>query len=367
MTEMADPAPGTACPVLVTGGSGYIGSWLVKSLLELGQDVHATVRDPADPKETRHLEAMATDSAGSLSLYGAELLDPAGFDRAMAGCEAVFHTASPVIGRGVRDPMRVLIEPATSGTRNVLEAVNRCPTVRRVVLTSSVAAIYGDAIEMAGTEEGCFNESHWNETSSESHQPYAYSKVLAERLAWEVAGSQNRWDLVVVNPGLALGPALSPHATSESVRIIRDFGTGFYRLGVPKGKFGIVDVRDVADAHVRAWMTTEATGRHILVAETMSLQKIAVVLRDHFGDGFPFPRRTLPKFVAVLLAPLAGLKRSEVRRNVGYPLRFDNRRATTHLGMRFRPVAGTIVDHFQQLIDDGLVRSRARSRMRSDF
>ena len=352
---MTDRVLGPPSPVLVTGGSGYVASWLVKRLLELGHDVHATVRDPADPRETLHLEAIAVDAPGSLSLYGAELLDPLGFDRAVTGCEVVFHTASPVIGRGVRDPMRVLIEPATSGTRNVLEAVNRCPSVRRVILTSSVGAIYGDAVEMIGTEEGCFNESHWNETSSESHHPYAYSKVLAERLAWKIAGSQDRWDLVAVNPGLILGPALSPHATSESVRIIRDFGTGYYRFGAPKGRFGIVDVRDVAEAHVRAAMTAEANGRYILVAETLSLQQIAAILRDRFGAAFPFPRRTLPKFVAVLLAPLAGLKRSEVRRNVGYPLRFDNRRATTHLGMRFRPASRAIGDHFQQLIDDGLV------------
>ncbi len=357
MTEMTDGVFAPSAPVLVTGGSGYIASWLVKRLLELGHDVHATVRDLADPKETLHLETIAKDFPGSLSLYEAELLDPAGFDRAMVGCEVVFHTASPTIARGVRDPMRVLIEPATCGTRNVLEAVNRCPSVRRVVLTSSVSAIYGDAIEMAETEEGCFNESHWNETSNEGHQPYSYSKVLAERLAWEIARSQNRWDLVVVNPGLVLGPALSFHTTSESVRIIRDFGTGFYRLGVPKGELGIVDVRDVADAHIRAAMKAEATGRYILVAETLSLQEIAAILRDHFGDGFPFPRRMLPNFVTVLLAPLAGLKRSVARRNVGYPLRFDNRRATTHLGMRFRPASVAIVDHFQQLIDDGLVRS----------
>ena len=352
---MTDRTLGPSGSVLVTGGNGYVASWLVKRLLELGHDVHATVRHAADPVETSHLEAIAADSPGALSLYEAELLDPLGFDRAMNGCEVVFHTASPVIGRGVRDPVRVLIEPATGGTRNVLEAVNRCSSVRRVVLTSSVGAIYGDAVEMAETEKGLFNESHWNETSSESHHPYAYSKLLAERLAWKIAGSQDCWDLVAVNPGFVLGPALSSHTTSESVRIIRDFGTGFYRFGVPNGRLGIVDVRDVADAHVRAAMTAEATGRYILVAETLSLQQIAAILRDRFGAAYPFPRRTLPKFAAVLLAPLAGLKRSEVRRNVGYPLRFDNRRAATHLGMRFRPASGAVVDHFQQLIDDGLV------------
>ena len=99
----------------------------------------------------------------------------------MAGCEFVFHTASPLLVRGVTDPVRELIEPATRGTRNVLMAVNRTSTVKRVVLTSSVAAIYGDAADLASTEDGRFTEEHWNETSSERHQPYACSKTLAER------------------------------------------------------------------------------------------------------------------------------------------------------------------------------------------
>ena len=355
MTKREVDPPG---PVLVTGGNGYVASWVVKELIELAYHVHATVRDPADPTRTRHLESVAEDSPGSLALYQADLLDPAGFDRAMAGCQVVFHTASPLILRGVVDAMRDLIEPATSGTRHVLETAKRCPSVRRVVLTSSVAAIYGDAVDMAATEEGRFDESHWNETSNERHQPYSYSKTRAERLAWEIGGNQDRWDLVVVNPGLVIGPALSAHANSESVRIMRDFGTGFYRLGAPKLEFGIADVRDVADGHVRAAVTPEASGRHILVGETLGLLEIAGILRGHFGGGFPFPRLTLPKCITALLAPLGGLRRAVVLRNVGYPLRFDNRRATNRLGVRFRPAAETVVDHFRQLLDDGLVRFR---------
>ncbi len=103
-------------PVLVTGGNGYIASWLVKRLLERGFDVRATVRDPADPRKTEHLLAMAEESSGTLSLFRADLLEPGAFDRAMAGCAIVFHTASPVVVRGVENPVRELIEPATQGT-----------------------------------------------------------------------------------------------------------------------------------------------------------------------------------------------------------------------------------------------------------
>ncbi len=356
---MRDPAPPPPGRVLVTGANGYVASWVVKRLLELGCEVRATVRDPADPVRTGHLEAIAKGLPGSLSLHGADLLDPSGFDRAMEGCATVLHTASPVIARGVGDPVRELIEPAVDGTRNVIEAVNRCSSVRRVVLTSSVVAVYGDAVDMARTAAGRFDESHWNETSGEDHQPYSYSKARAERLAWEMAGRQDRWDLVVVNPGLVLGPALSPHTNSESVRMMRDLGDGLFRLGAPRLEFGVVDVRDVADAHVRAATRPDANGRHILVAETLGLGEIAGMLRERFGDGHPFPRRTMPKFAATLLAPLRGLERAVVRRNVGHPLRFDNRRARDRLGLAFRPVAETVADHFRQLLDDGLVRVRA--------
>ena len=347
--------PVDAGPAVVTGANGYIASWVVRRLLQRGFHVHATVRDPEDPRKTEHLVAMAAESPGTLSLFRADLLDRGGFDRAMAGCTLVFHTASPVVVRRVADPVRQLIEPATRGTGHVLEAANRTPSVRRVVLTSSVSAVYGDAVDMRRTAAGRFDESHWNETSSERHQPYSYGKTAAEKLAWEVAGEQDRWDLVVVNPGLVLGPALSPHANPESVRLMRELGNGDYRFGVAKFEFGIVDVRDVAEGHLRAGLTHGASGRHILVSETLSLLEIASVLRSRFGRRFGFPRFTIPKAVAVLFSPLRGVPRRLVRRNVGYPLRFDNQYAKTDLGMTFRPVEETIVDHFQQLLDDGLV------------
>lgn len=349
-------------PVLVTGGNGYLASWLVRRLLERGFDVRATVRDPADPRKTVHLLAMGEELPGTLALFHADLMEPGGFDRAMAGCVIVFHTASPVVVRGVEDPVRQLIEPATRGTRNVLEAASRTPSVRRIVLTSSVSAIYGDAADMRRIEVDRFDESHWNETSSERHLPYSYAKTEAERLAWRIAGSQDRWDLVVVNPGLVLGPSLSPHSGPESVQLMREIGNGDLRVGVANFEFGIVDVRDVAEGHLRAALIREASGRHILVSETMSLPEVVGVLRSRFGRRFPFPRYTVPTVVAALFSPLRGVPRRLVWRNAGHPLRFDNRYAKSDLGMSFRPAAESIVDHFQQLLDDGLVGRAKRGR-----
>ena len=127
---MSQPTLQPPGPVLVTGANGYVASWLVKRLLERGFDVHATVRDPHDPEKTGHLSEIADDCPGRLSFFRADLLDPDAFDRPMAHCDLVFHTASPLIVRDVDDPVRDLIEPATRGTRSVLEAANRTPSVR---------------------------------------------------------------------------------------------------------------------------------------------------------------------------------------------------------------------------------------------
>ncbi len=357
---MPDPVLRPPGPALVTGGNGYVASWLVKRLLDRGFDVHATVRDPRDPAKTAHLEAIARISPGTLTLFRADLLDPDGFDQAMAGCGLVFHTASPLIVRAVDDPVRDLVEPATRGTQSVLEAANRTASVRRIVLTSSIVAVYGDAADLEDVAEDRFDESHWNATSSENHQPYSYSKTLAERLAWKMAGDQYRWDLVAVNPGLVLGPGLSPHTKAEGVLMMRDLGSGYYTFGAPELEFAIVDVRDVADAHLRAGLAPEATGRHILVSETLNLIEIATVLRRRFGDDFPFPRGTVSSFAALMLAPRRGIPLAVARRNLGFPLRFDNSRARTALGLTFRPAAESVVEHFQQLLDDGVVAARAR-------
>lgn len=344
-------------PVLVTGGNGYIASWLVRRLLERGFDVHATVRDTGDPFRTGHLRAVARRRSGKLSLFDADLLEAGGFDHAMAGCHIVFHTASPLIVRDVVDPEGDLVQPAVRGTRHVLEAANRTPSVRRVVLTSSIVAVYGDAADLEETGADRFDESHWNTTSSVHHQPYSYSKTLAERLAWEMADGQDRWDLVAVNPGLVLGPGLGRNTSAEGVLIMRDLGNGYYRFGAPELEYAIVDVRDVAEGHLRAGLIPEARGRHILVSETLSLIEIASILRSHFGDGYPFPRQTVSNVVALMIAPRRRIPQAVVRRNIGHPLRFDNRYARDALGMTFRPAAASVVDHFRQLLDDGLVSS----------
>lgn len=347
-------------PVLVTGGNGYIASWIVKYLLEDGVDVHATVRNPKDEAKVGHLKRIAADAPGKLKLFKADLLEEGAFDKAMEGCELVLHTASPFVIMGITDPQRELVDPAVNGTTNVLDAARRIDSVRRVVLTSSVVSIYGDAVDIRQTRDGIFTEADWNTTSSVDHQPYNYSKVAAEKVAWEKAEKQDRWDLVVINPGLVLGPSLTTASASGSFSTMKQFFNGSLLTGAPKLEFGIVDVRDVAQAHIKAGFTPSASGRHICVSESLTFLQMGRVLRQQFGPRYPFPRNHVPKFMVWLIAPLSGITRKFVSRNVGYPLKFDNSYTCKDLDMQFRPAETSVVEFFQQLIDDGVVRDKRR-------
>lgn len=346
-------------PVLVTGGTGYVASWIIKMLLEEGINVNATVRDPSKVQKVEHLTAMAKTSAGQLKLFKADLLDSGSFDEPMQDCELVIHTASPFFITGIKNPGEELIKPAKEGTRNVLETAKRTPTVKRVVLTSSVVAIYGDNVDIKLAPGGIFTEKEWNVTSSADHQPYPYSKTIAEKEAWVIAKEQNQWDLLTINPGWILGPSVSKRKDSMSISTMIQFGDGTYKTGVPELWNGIVDVRDVATAHIKSGFTPEASGRHIIVSGEVKLLDVANILRKHFGEGYPFPRRQAPKFVFWLIAPMYGFTRKYASKNVGHQIKFDNSYSKVDLGMSYIPIEQTVKDHFQQILYDGLLDKKA--------
>ncbi|MEK6805023.1 MAG: aldehyde reductase [Pseudomonadota bacterium] len=348
-------------PVLVTGASGYIASWLVKYLLEAGYTVHGTVRDPAKKSGMEHLHTLKTVHGDKLKLFKADLLDPGAYDAAMQGCELVMHTASPFVISGFKDAHEALVRPALEGTRNVLESVNRVASVKRVVLTSSVVAIYGDNIDGLKVPKGIFTEDHWNTSSSVDHQPYPYSKTVAEREAWAIQKKQSRWDLVTINPGLVLGPSLTQASASTSLVFIRQLANGTMYPAAPDLWMGVVDVRDVALAHIKAGFTPAAKGRHITNAANTNALEMGKMLRAKFGGKYKFPKFTAPKALIYLIAPFARLTRKFVSLNVGYKIGFDNRKSVKELGLQYRPLEQTLSDHFQQVLDDGLLqRRRAR-------
>jgi len=347
-------------PVLVTGATGYVAGRLVERLLKEGLTVHAAVRDPDKRDKLEHLDRLAQHSPGTIRYFAADLLEPGSYAAAMDGCSRVFHTASPFTTQ-VNDPQAELVEPALEGTRNVLESVNETASVQRVVLTSSCAAIYGDNADLDDTENGIFHEAHWNTTSSLEHQAYSYSKTVAERKAWQIAEAQERWRLVVINPSLVIGPGINPDATSESFDIVRQFGDGTMKTGVPNIPIGAVDVRDVAEAHFRAAFLPEAAGRYIVSGHDTSFPRLAELLLPRFGDDYPIPRRTLPKWLIWLVGPMINkaMTRKFVARNVDRPFRADNTRSRQELGMRYRPLSESMNEFFQQLVDNGKFDKRA--------
>ncbi|KAK9913037.1 hypothetical protein M0R45_036863 [Rubus argutus] len=245
--------------VCVTGGSGYIASWLVKLLLQQGYTVKATVRDPNDPKKAQHL--LSLDGAKErLHLFKADLLEEGSFDPVVDGCHGVFHTASPVLQPST-DPQAELIDPAVKGTLNVLKSCAKFPTVKRVVLTSSMASVV--KTEKPLTSDDIVDETWFSDPlfCEKSKQWYALSKTLAEDAAWKFA-KDNGIDMVSMNPGFVIGPLLQP-TLNLSVELIQNLITG---KPLSASKYVFIDVRDVASAHIQAFELPSASGRYCLVS-----------------------------------------------------------------------------------------------------
>uniref|UniRef100_A0A2N9HKF3 NAD-dependent epimerase/dehydratase domain-containing protein n=1 Tax=Fagus sylvatica TaxID=28930 RepID=A0A2N9HKF3_FAGSY len=240
--------------VCVTGASGYIASWLVKLLLQRGYRVKATVRDPSDPNKTEHL--LALDGAKErLHLFKADLLEEGSFDSVVDGCEGVFHTASPFY-HIVTDPQAELIDPALKGTLNVLRSCAKVPSIKRVVITSSMVAVAYSGKPLA--PDVIIDETWFSDAAGceKSKLWYMLSKTLAEEAAWKFA-KENAIDMVAIKSGA--GSERFPNVT--------------YRL---------VDVRDVAGAHILAIENPSASGRYCLVGRVIHCSEVIKVLHQLF-------------------------------------------------------------------------------------
>ncbi|GAB4832589.1 hypothetical protein Ancab_006604 [Ancistrocladus abbreviatus] len=264
--------------VCVTEAAGYIASWTVKLLLQRGYSVRGTVRDPADRKKTEHL--LRLDGAEErLKLFRADLLEEGSFDSVVDGCDGVFHMASPISFKGIKDPKAELITPAVKGTRNVLKSCAKAKSIRRVVLTSSMAAVVFTG-QLANAD--VLVDEAWFSVPSvceELELWYPLSKTLAEKAAWKFA-KENGLDLVTTNAGYIFGPPLQP-TINVSVGIILDLFKG---PTYPNGYVMYVDVRDVANAHIQAFEIALASGRHCLVDSSPHFSDIIKILRESFPN-----------------------------------------------------------------------------------
>jgi dihydroflavonol-4-reductase len=342
--------------VCVTGASGFVASWLVRELLERGLHVRGTVRRVSSAP---HLQALP-GADERLELVEADLTTPSSFDAAVQECGTVFHTASPYVIQ-VEDPQRDLVDPAVNGTMNVLTSCAKARAVRRVVLTSSMAAVTDEP-----DDTRVLTEADWNEKSSLTRNPYYYSKMLAERAAWAfVERERPTFDLVAMNPFMVLGPSLGP-GLNVSNQILADMMNGVYP-GILSLSWSIVDVRDVAHAHVLGAEVSAAHGRYVLAQDAVAMRTIAGWLREAgYAEGTRLPSRGMDNAVGNLLVRLnsymqpAGVG-SYLRTHIGRTPRVDNGKARRELGLSFRPVRDTVLDTARDLERHGHVVRRPRT------
>ena len=327
--------------VLVTGGSGYVAGWVVKELLDRGHDVRATVRslDRARPIGDNERLTFAV----------ADLTRDEGWAEAVAGVDHVLHVASPLGDETTKDP-QALIGPARDGTLRVLRAATAAG-VERVVMTSAANA----ASPSSYAEEGVTDETLWTDPADPTLIPYRRSKTVAERAAWDfMAGYDGPTTLTTILPGAVFGPILST-ANLGSVRIVERLMTGALP-GTPRIGLEIVDVRDLADLHIRAMLSPEAGGERFLgTGEFTWMAEMAQALRAGLGDAArKVPRRQLPDFL-VRFAALFDPSLRAITVSLGRRNRHSTAKAERVLGWKPRPAAETVVDCARSLIDWGVV------------
>ena len=325
--------------VLVTGGSGFVGSHLLLQLLALGHQVRTSLRSLKREAELRALLKQGGAEPGArLSCVIADLEQDAGWAEAVRGCEYVLHVASPFPQHLPKDEAELIV-PARDGALRVLRAA-RDAGVRRVVLTSSFAAIgYGHPLQQAP-----FDETSWTDPNGEDVRPYVKSKTLAERAAWDFIRSEGgSLELSVVNPVGVFGPVLGADY-STSILIVQRLMDGALP-GCPQLHFGVVDVRDVADLHLRAMTDPAARGERFLAVagDFMSLLQMAQLLRRRLGSAARrVPTRQLPNWL-VRLASLHDPAVKQILPELGKPKNATSQKAQRLLGWAPRSNEDAIV------------------------
>lgn len=349
--------------VLITGISGFIGLQCAYYFLKEGYEVRGTVRSLSNEKRIKPIHEALSEFSDRLELVEADLAqEQEKWNDVVRGCEYVSHVASPVVFEKVKDK-EVLIGPAVKGTLGVLTACRDVGGVKRVVVTSSIVAIAGDTEEDGRT----FTENDWVDLETQKNvEPYTESKVCAEKAAWkfvEELEEDKKFELVTVNPALVTGPGLdAAFASSQSVILL------FMRKELPATVnifLGLIDVRDVALAHVKAMETPEANGKRFILCESSrSMVEIAQVLSKEFTpQGYSIPTRVMPNWLVKTLAVFS-TKLRVTSKYLGKKNFFDNSNMRNILKIDPREWESSVLAAAYSLIERGAVKKTANYKLR---
>ncbi len=336
--------------VLVTGGSGFLGSHVILQLLKNGHEVRTTVRSLTREANVRtRLRDAGADSDQRLSFFAADLERDDGWDEAVAGCDYVMHVASPMPAAAPTHEDELVI-PARDGVLRVLKAA-RDANVTRVVLTSTCGAVYYGHPPQAAP----FDETSWTNLDGGEMSAYVKSKAIAERAAWNFMKAEGgALELSVVNPSGIFGPVLGPDVSS-SIELVTRLMKG--APGCPQLYFGVVDVRDVADLHLRAMTNPAAKGERFIAVsgDAMSMLDIAHVLRARLGDAAKnVPTRQLPNWLVRFVA-LFDPRMRQLLPLLGHIRNATSAKAERVLGWTPRPREDAIVATAESLVRFGIV------------
>ncbi len=335
--------------VTVTGASGYIGSHVVANLLARGRDVRATVRDAGDPIRVNHLKELDIAEGGSLEIVEMDLFDTSSVKAAIAGCTDLIHTAAAV-RISAKDNQKQIVDPSVTGTRNVVAAIDAAGTVERFVHTSSTAAIR----PMKWKDGETLTTETWADDATLEHNPYGLAKVMAERIVreWHSENDgEGKPRMVTIHPSVVFGPPLSKIHLRGSLSFLNALVQRKIPLLIPI-QINIVDVRDVAEAHVRALTMGQNTGRYLTVSGDMQLSDISRTLREEYPE-LRAPRFTVPYLIALLFGPLFDkrITRSWARQHLRRKVYWDATPAEQELGMSWKSARDSVLESVPGLIE----------------
>jgi len=337
--------------VLVTGGTGFVGAHCILQLLEKGCNVKTTMRSLDRKNELiEMLKFGGITQLDNLEFIEADLTKDANWEKAVKDCDYVLHIASPIFLRIPKDENEMII-PAVEGTLRVLKTA-RNAGVKRVVMTSNFGAVgysHKDTTKL-------ITEESWTDPNEEGLSTYNKSKVMAERSAWDFIHNEGgNLELSVINPMGIFGPSLGPDLSS-GFELLKRVLDGSMKA-IPNITLGIVDVRDVADLHIRAMTSPAAKGQRFLALAggILSLPEIAVLLKNKLGDRAKnVSTRRLPDWV-VRIAALLNPTAKNIVPQLGRYRNASNDKAKTVLGWQPRSNEEAILATAESLFRFGLI------------